>query len=149
MQMTAVRRLVEDVLATVPKPYAEDVVDEVFHAIEQRPEWRRRYDELAALLGKKVVDSRAQFWIANYARRSLGDTAPAKKSKLIESYTKLDKHGDKRGKKRKEPEALKTMSDYYQTHRAGLPHTIAAQREVIVEMLMEGYSPEEAFARAV
>jgi len=148
MRLTGTRQLVEDVLDTLPKPYTEDTVDEVFHAIENRPEWRRRYDVLVTSLGRKVVEARAAFWIANYVGRSLGDEASAQKSKLVENYPKLKKPGEKRGKKMKEPEALQAMSTYYQAIRATLPASISSHRDVIVEMLMEGYSVEDAFAKA-
>jgi hypothetical protein len=148
MRLTGTRQLVEDVLDTLPKPYTEDTVDDVFHAIENRPEWRRRYDVLVTSLGRKVVESRAAFWVANYVGRSLAEEARAQKSKLIESYPKLKKPGEKRGKKMKEPEALQAMSTYYQANRAALPASISSQREVIVEMLMEGYSVEDAFSKA-
>jgi len=148
MRMTGTRQLIEDVLATLPKPYTEDVVDDVFHAIEERPEWRRRYDTLVTSLGRKVVEARAAFWIANHVGRSAAGEANAQKSTLIEAYPKLKKPGEKRGKKLKEPEALQAMSTYYQANRAGLPASISSQRDVIVEMLMEGYSVEQAFAKA-
>ena len=148
MRMTGTRRLVEDVVSTLPKPYGEDVIDEAYHAIEHRPDWRRRYDELVRTLGKAVVDARVQFWIADCVGRAAGSTARAAKTTLVARYVKLAGRREKRGRKLKEPEALKVMSQYYQAHRAGLPETIASQREVIVEMLMEGYSAEEAFAQA-
>ncbi len=51
-------------------------------------------------------------------------------------------------KKVKEPEALALMSAYFQLHRDQLPQTIRKQRELIVELIMEGFSPEEAFTQA-
>ena len=39
------RDLVEEVLATLPRPLGEDVIDDVARAIESRPEWLRRYEE--------------------------------------------------------------------------------------------------------
>ncbi|HEY9446800.1 MAG TPA: hypothetical protein VIQ62_06970 [Burkholderiales bacterium] len=148
MRMTGVRRLVEEALASLPKPYTEDVIDDVFHAIENNPEWRRQYDDLVFGLGKKVVNARGGFWIATAVGRSGVDQVVAKKSTLIDSYSKLTKTATKRGKKLKEPEALKTMSDYFQAHRAELPSSIVSHRDVIVEILMAGYTAEEAFSKA-
>jgi len=148
MRMTGIRRLVEEVLASLPKPYTEDVIDDVFHAIENQPEWRRQYDALVTQLGKKVVNARGQFWIASAVGRSGVDRVAAKKSTLIESHLKLTQTATKRGKKLKEPEALKTMSDYYRANRAQLPSSIVSHREAIVEILMEGYMVEEAFSKA-
>jgi rRNA processing protein Krr1/Pno1 len=40
------------------------------------------------------------------------------------------------------------MSTYYQQNKASLPPSIRKNREQIVELIMEGFSPEEAFAIA-
>lgn len=148
MRMTGTKRLVEEVIASLPKPYTEDVIDDVFHAIENQPEWRRQYDDLVAALGKKVVNARGAFWIASIVGRSGVDQVAAKKSTLIDSYSKLTQSAHKRGKKLKEPEALKTMSDYYRANRSELPSSIVNHRDVIVEILMAGYTAEEAFSKA-
>jgi hypothetical protein len=38
------------------------------------------------------------------------------------------------------------MSDYFKANRATLPQAITGQREQILQMLIEGFEPEEAFA---
>jgi hypothetical protein len=48
----------------------------------------------------------------------------------------------------KEAKALELMSTYYQQNKASLPPSIRKNREQIVELIMEGFSPEEAFAIA-
>ena len=48
----------------------------------------------------------------------------------------------------KRPAALKLMSDYHSANRQQLPSNISGQRELILELLMEGFSPAEAFAQA-
>jgi hypothetical protein len=45
----------------------------------------------------------------------------------------------------KEAKALELMSAHYQSQRANLPPAIREKREQIVELIMEGFSPEEAF----
>jgi len=50
--------------------------------------------------------------------------------------------------KRTRDEAKKVMSAYYIENRAKLPKDIADQRELIIEFLCEGLSPEEAFQSA-
>lgn len=50
--------------------------------------------------------------------------------------------------KRTRDEAKKVMSAYYIENRATLPKDIADQRELIIEFLCEGLSPEEAFQSA-
>ena len=46
-----VKTLVEEVLATFPTPYSEDVIDEVFQAIEANPTWLAVYRGLRNDLG--------------------------------------------------------------------------------------------------
>lgn len=51
--------------------------------------------------------------------------------------------------KRKRNEAKKLMSAHYQQHRAALPKGIEAHREVIIDLLVDGLSVEEAFEAAI
>lgn len=48
----------------------------------------------------------------------------------------------------KRPAALTLMADYYAENRASLPESIKESRELIVSLIMEGFSPEEAFDQA-
>ena len=52
-------------------------------------------------------------------------------------------------KRIKKPKALEIMSGYFMANKATLPKNIRDFREVIVELLMEGFTPEVAFAQAV
>ncbi len=52
-------------------------------------------------------------------------------------------------KRIKRPAALSLMSEHYSKHRAELPPNIAEKRELILELLMEGFSAEGAFAEAL
>ena len=52
-------------------------------------------------------------------------------------------------KKPKEPEALEMMSAYYQAHKADLPPEIRKCREAIVDLIMGGMPPEQAFEVAL
>lgn len=148
MRTADIKRLVEDALASLPKPHTEDVIDDVFQAIEQRPEWRQRYDDISSDLGKSVANTWGGFWIANSEGRSGVEQVPAKRSTLIQSYSKLTQLAQRGGKKLKEPDALKVMWDYYQANKAKLPSSIVRYREVIVELLMAGLTAEEAFSTA-
>lgn len=49
----------------------------------------------------------------------------------------------------KEPVALAAMSAHFLEHQATLPARVREQRQAIVEMIMEGFSAEEAFERAL
>lgn len=48
----------------------------------------------------------------------------------------------------KEGKALQLMAAYYREHKASLDPSIRAQRELIVELIMEGFPEEEAFKQA-
>lgn len=81
--------LVSDVLETISQPYREDVIEDVFLAIEQQPSWQRRYDELVLELGKDTVNK----WVGRYTKQITGLKKPsqvsAKRSKITGSYSKL------------------------------------------------------------
>ena len=51
-------------------------------------------------------------------------------------------------KRIKLPAARKLMSEHYKLNRSQLPATITERRELILELLMEGFTPTEAFAQA-
>jgi hypothetical protein len=55
----------------------------------------------------------------------------------------------KRRKTVKEPVALAAMSAHFREHQDTLPARVREQRLAIVEMIMEGFSAEEAFERAL
>jgi hypothetical protein len=69
------------------------------------------------------------------------------KSTLIDSYSKLTKAGTRPGKKIKEAQALQMMSDYFQKNRANLSKSIAEHRDLIIELLMEGCTADQAFSK--
>ncbi|TXH37991.1 MAG: hypothetical protein E6Q94_02155 [Burkholderiaceae bacterium] len=48
----------------------------------------------------------------------------------------------------RESTALELMSAYFQANKATLPSSIREHREHIVELIMEGFSPDEAFGMA-
>lgn len=49
----------------------------------------------------------------------------------------------------KESKALELMSSYYQANKNELPKSIREHRDQIVELIMEGFAPDEAFSTAV
>jgi len=79
------------VLATeFSEPYSEDIILNVFQAIENNREWRRRYDELSAELSHDVVNNWIGKYVKDQTRLSNLHVASAKgKSNLITSYTEL------------------------------------------------------------
>jgi hypothetical protein len=149
MRTLRLKQLVDDVLESLPAPHTEDVIEDVFHAIELNPKWRKTYDELVYELGKATVNAWAGFWIAHAEERVGEQRQTAKKTTLIESYSTLAKTTAKRPKKVKEPEALKAMHEHFAAHRASLPASIGDHRGVIVTLIMAGVEPEAAFATAL
>ena len=66
----------------------------------------------------------------------------------FEGYIKHTETAVTPRKRIKRPAALKLMSEYYSTHKAQLPANISEQRDLILELLMEGFTPDEAFSQA-
>jgi len=143
------KQLVDVVLAGLPKPHTENVIEDVFVAIEGNADWRKSYDRMVYESGKASVNAWMGFWISHAEQRVGDQRETAARSTLIESYSKLVKPAVKRGKKVKEPEALKAMHDHFQANRASLDAGIRDHREVILALIMDGMGVEAAFAQAV
>lgn len=143
------KRLVDQVLERLPKPHTENVVEDVFVAIEGDPTWRATYDRMVYESGKAAVTAWASFWISHAEQRTGDQRETAARSTLIESYSRLATPTAKRNKKVKEPEALKVMHEHFLAHREKLPSAIRDYREVIVALLMDGIGTEAAFAQAL
>jgi hypothetical protein len=149
MRTLRLKQLVNEVLDQLPQPHTEDVIEDVFFAIEHNETWRKSYDRMVYESGKAVVNAWAGFWIAHAEKRVGDQRETAGRSTLIESYSKLVKPAEKRAKKVKEPEALKAMHDHYLANRESLPANIRDHREVIVALIMDGVGTEAAFAQAL
>lgn len=146
MRTAGVKKLVGMALDNVPKPYTEDVIEDVFLEIANEPEFMIEYDGLCKQLGKTTVNTWGGYWIANALGKTGPEQVPAKRSKLIQSYSKLTALATAATGKRKEPLALELMSDYYQEHKDQLPPSVRNHRDLIVEMLVAGLPVEQAFA---
>ena len=142
------KQLVDQVLDRLPAPHTEDVVEDVFVAIEGDPVWRSTYDRMVYESGKALVTSWASFWISHAEKRTGEQRETAARSSLIESYSRLVTPAAKRGKKVTEDEALKAMHDYFLEHRATMPQDIRDYRETIVTLIMAGVATDVAFAYA-
>src|SRR5436305_1155014 len=149
MRTAGVKKLVGMAMDNLPKPYTENVIDEVFQQIENEPELMVEYQALCKQLGKTTVNTWGGYWIANALGKTGLEQVPAKKNKLIQTYSRLTETAQAAGKKRKEAEALQLMSDYYQEHKARLPAYIRNHREDIVEMIIEGLPVEQVFAMQI
>jgi len=121
----------------------------VFYGIEQRIDWRKRYNVLCSELGKTAAHNWLGFWTATLEERQGVERVPAMKSKLIATYAKLTEKTVTPRRKVKEADALAAMAAYFQAHRSNLPPAIRKHRETIVELMMAGVSAEDAFASVV
>jgi hypothetical protein len=88
-KIQGIEELVSEVIETISNPYGEDVILDVFLAIERQPTWQRRYDELVFELGKNTVNQ----WVGQYTKQITGLKKPSqistKLSKLTGSYSRL------------------------------------------------------------
>ena len=145
MRTAGVKRLVTEVLASLPSPHTPDVIEDVFCGIEQRVDWLKRYNLLCAELGKTATNNWCGFWTANLTeRRALAPVATTR-TRLVATYSKLTEKTSVPGKKVKETDAIANMAAYFQENRAALPPAIRKHRETLVGLLMAGASAEDAF----
>jgi hypothetical protein len=145
MRTAEVKTLMREVLATLPKPHTEHVIDDVFGAVERNRGWKLRYDTQCISLGKPVVNAWGGYWVANVLGKAGLQQVPSRKSSLIGSYSVLDTDAKAVLRKPKDGEARQLMADYYHAHQAELPAEIRKHRELLVELLMEGMPVAEAF----
>jgi len=145
----ALKHLVEQVLDRLPKPHTDNVIEDVFFAIEGDPAWRSTYDRVVYESGKPAATSWAAFWIAHAERRTGDQRETASRGTLIDSFAPLVTPPEKRGKKVKAPEALSAMHNYFTAHRDELPPGIRDYRETILALIMDGIPTEDAFERVL
>jgi len=163
MKTIDVKKLFTEVLATQPKPHSEDIIDEVFLAIELNDRFFKRYSECCTDIGRVKVNTAG----ANLVKKELGRSAlretPAKLSKLIDTYSVLNnkavpvpkkpvankpKRVTTTAKKRLEMDARQSLSDYYMANKASLPPQIGLYREEIIALIKRGVPVAQAFEQA-
>jgi len=81
--------LVQEVLQTLPTPYGEDIIEDVFIAIEHNPRWQKRYDALETLLGKHVLNQFVGWHTRDQTDLKTIQQVKATRSTLTKSYSKL------------------------------------------------------------
>lgn len=147
METTDVRNLVTDALQSIRPPYSEHVIEKVFLAIESSPRWLQEYEGLCLKHTRTVVNSLGGYWIGRALGKRGKKQVPSKKSTLIGSYSLLDTDAKPRITKPKESESRELMSQYYRANASNLPPLgeLKRHRESIVELIMDGLTPEEAF----
>ncbi|MES2415762.1 MAG: hypothetical protein V4614_18365 [Pseudomonadota bacterium] len=146
-----IKSLFLQALDSLPRPLTDDVTDEVFHVIETNPSWLKNYTDLCADRGKTTVNTWGGYWIANAVERSGLGQVPATRSTLIQSYSKLDRPAAPKrlGKKASEDLARNEVFEYFRENKSSLPAHVTTVREEIVELVMSGMSPVDAFNAAL
>jgi hypothetical protein len=149
MKTASIKRLVEDVLSSLPRPYTEHVIEDVFVAIEQNPNLRKKYDDLCDEFGTTVTNSLGGYWIGRALGKVGERQVTSQRTTLLGSYSILDADAPPPARKPNKSEAASMMSDYYQSHKDKLPPDIRRCRDLIIQLLMDGMRPAEAFAAAL
>ena len=166
MKLVDLKKIISEVLATLPKPHSADVIDEVFLAIEQNDRLFRIYSECSIKLGRAKVNAAGDNWVKKELGRTTLRESPAQLSKLIDTYSVLNikaaatprkpaatgakpKPKTITAKKRAEQDARQALSDYYTANRASLPPQITLYREEILALIKAGVPVAEAFEQAV
>jgi len=146
VKTAGVKALIEEVLATLPRPITEDVIEDVFVAIEANAKWLVEYEELVASLGKLSTNSAIGMWVAKSVGRTGAQQVVSTKSKIAGSYSKLEFTGSTSSKKLKVDAASQQVWEYYDQHRNELPKDISRYKAALIDLVMEGIPVHEAFA---
>lgn len=149
MSSLRLKQLVTEVLVANPAHEADDVIEEVFVAIEANPVWHKTYDAVCYALGKDVAAAWTGFWVAHLTHRVGDQRQNSARSTLITSFTPLVASAGKRPKKVKEPQAVQAMHEHFTAHRDTLPAGVREHRDVIVALIMDGLPVEAAFEKAL
>lgn len=146
-----IKALFLEALDSLNRPLTEDVTDDVFYAIESSPAWLNAYEGLCAIRGKTTVNTWGGYWIANAVERAGQGQVPAQKSKLIQSYSRLDQPASPRrmGKRATEQIAGDAIFEYFKEHKADLPANIQSVKAEILELVVSGMAVDEAFQIAL
>jgi len=89
LKTIGVKRLVEQVMAGLPEPLTEDVIEDVFCAIERRPEWLIEYEGLCADLTKTIVNNAVGVWVGRRLGLVGTQEVESTRTKLAGAYSKL------------------------------------------------------------
>lgn len=149
MKTAEVKNLVIEVLNSLPKPFSNHIIDEVFGIIEKSPSLLTRYETLCSNLGNGVVNNWGGKWIALELGKSGEKQVPSKKSTLITSYSILDTDFSHSNTKLDRPLALKLLSEYYKENKERLPRNISDYREEIINLILTGLTAEGAFSEVL
>jgi hypothetical protein len=145
-----VNALVREALEALPRPYTENVIEDVFLAIEKQPELLARYESECDTLTKTVANN----WVGVYTSRILGKTGARQmkstRSSLAGSYSLLDNDARTIARKPNEEEARQLRYEYWNAHKDEWDAPMVARLRKfsaeIADLIMDGESPAAAFA---
>jgi len=92
MSENRTEQLVEDALQALHRPYGENVTDEVFEVIENDPELKATYDDIASGFGDGQAGLNrniGHFVKKDTGRMVLAKGIPCKRNSLAKTYSKL------------------------------------------------------------
>jgi hypothetical protein len=88
--MDELREFVQEILASKFKaPYSENIIDEVFCAIEDNLAWHKRYEDFCDQYDKHTVNPQIGKAVKDYTGLKTESYPNTPKSNLIKSYSKL------------------------------------------------------------
>lgn len=150
MDTSSVKQLVTKALDGISKPYTESVIEDVFVAIETNDAWLAEYNGLCVDLGQPVVNQAVGSWVSKHVGRTGSEQVPTTRTKLAESYSKLSSVVAKRSRKKiTKAEAAVQMAEFARENKRSLPANIREYREKIIDLIVEGLTAPEAFAKAL
>ncbi len=85
--------LAADVLGRIPRPYSEDVIEDVFLTIEADPSLHARYRALEGEFTKHVVNQMLGVYTKQLTEMETIREVDAHRSQLIKNYSKLQHRG--------------------------------------------------------
>ena len=149
MELAPLKALIQEVLNTLPKPYSVDVIDETFHSIETKPEWRKRYEVLCDAGTRTTVNT----WGARIVGELLGKrgqrSVNARRSSLISTYSLLDTDARTLARKPKAEEAAQMRWTYWKENKDSYPEDVRKALHgctaLIDDLIMDGCTAAEAF----
>ena len=89
LKTAEVRALVDEVIASLTHPTNEDVILNVFRAIESSPEWLGQYHILRDNLGELVVNQSIGRWTQRILGAGSIKQVPAEGTTLTQTYSTL------------------------------------------------------------
>ena len=94
-------------------------------------------------------DGFTDYFDPEHARKKVFDFDWSKVSSDFDKFTKRPETIITPRKQMKEQEAVEIMAQFYQKNKEQLPSSVRQKRDLIIELLIEGLTPENAFSQAI